>query len=261
MVYEPGRLRQKSKDIVNARNWGIGIITTLLGIGFFISEIKRIQALHFDPMDYAYIALLLLTGIFIFLWIWATQKELDLLFDWLDPEYYAPPSSIRETILILFYGLALTALLFSSRDPMLYGIVFSVYSATLIPCTIYFKKEVARAVDRSKLRIDCDLNSPDIANKARLYLAGVDVLKGYFLDRPMIWRHWAILGVSIFGVVIAIYWKLSGNKFAGTVSYGIFFIVILLSEVVIARWRCIRDDRLRQIQGDLDECSRNEHSR
>ena len=79
MTYKPGYLRDRSKEIVNARNWGIKLITGVVGIWLFVSEIKRVWSLDFNPMQVAYLILFLLTGALIFLWIWATQKELDLL--------------------------------------------------------------------------------------------------------------------------------------------------------------------------------------
>ncbi|MBN2143834.1 MAG: hypothetical protein JW774_04335 [Candidatus Aureabacteria bacterium] len=258
MVYKPGKLRRKGKEIVNARNWSIGIITALLGLGFFISEIQRIKALNNDPMNWGYLALFILTGILVFLWIWASQKELDLLFDWLDPERYVPPSSLKETIMILWCGAILTALLFSSRDPYMYGIMFFLYSLLIIPSVKYLNEQIRTAIDKSKARSADDLNDPNQSMKAKLYMEGVDVLHEYFLERPMLKRLIIIAVASAIGLIAGIYWKLSGQKIIGILSYGILFLTIFLSEIVIARWRCIRDDKLRKIEAELDEYIRDD---
>ena len=207
-------------------------------------------------MNYAYIVLFLLTGIFVFLWIWATQKELDLLFNWLDPKRYVPPSSIKETLLIVWFGIVLSALLFAARDPLLYGVIFSVYSIILIPASIYLTKEITKAIEYSNSRIEDDMASSELEKKTKLYRAGVDVLKEYFLDRPVIRRLLAISTASITGVLVAIYWKISGSKTAGVTAYSVFLVTIAVSEIVIARWRCIREDRIRAIEAEFEECIR-----
>lgn len=261
MTYKPGHLRERSREITNARNWAIGIVTALLGVELFVSEIKRIRGLQPDPMNYAYLALLLLTGVLIFLWIWATQKELNLLFDWLDPERYVPPSSLKETLLILFFGIVLTSLLFAARDPLLYGLVFTLYSVILILSTTYLNKEIKTAIDHSKIRIDEDTKNPTLAAKAVLYRAAIDVLQSYFLERPMILRLVLILFTSIIGVGIALYWKISSTTLCGLSAYIIFFVLILVSEIVINWWRYIRDGRLREIDTELLEHLRNEEKK
>ena len=103
MIYKPSpeRMRNRSHEIITARKWAVGLISTLLGVGMFISEIQRLRTLPTDIMNYVYLALFVVTGVLIFLWIWATQKELDLLFEYLDPQRYTPPSTAKETFLIL----------------------------------------------------------------------------------------------------------------------------------------------------------------
>jgi len=261
MTYRPGRLRKGSRAIVNARNWAVGIVTALLGLGLFASEIKRIRGLQPDPMDYAYLTLLVLTGVLVFLWIWATQKELDLLFDWLDPQRYVPPSSLKETVLILLFGLLLTALLFAARDPLLYGLVFAVYSTMLIPASMYLNKEIREAIDHSKTRLDEDKKDPTLAARAVLYRAAVEVLQSYFLERPVMLRLVLILCVSIIGVGVALYWKISSRTLWGLSAYVIFFVLILVSEIIVNRWRSIRDGRLREIQAELLDHLRSEEEK
>lgn len=256
MTYKPGRLREGSRDITNARNWGIGIVTASLGMGLFVYEVQRIRALQADSMNYAYLALFLLTGILIFLWIWATQRELNLLFEWLDPERFVPPSSLKETLLILFFAVLLTALLFAARNPLAYGIIFTAYSTVLIPSTIYLNKEIQQAINKSKNRLSEDLKDEQLKEQARLYAAGVEVLDTYFIRRPMKRRLILILIASAIGVTLAIFWKLSQTRWFGVSSYLVFFGTILFSEIVIAQWRCIRDSNLREIEAGLSECLR-----
>lgn len=258
MTYRPGHLRERSKEIINARNWGVGIITTLLGLRIFISEVNRIRESQLEPMNYAYWALFALTSVLIFLWIWATQKELDLLFDWLDPEKYELPSTLKETLLILFLGFILITLLFAARDPLLYALVFTFYSVILLPSARYMNKEIKTAIEHSKRRLDEDMKDPTLTTKTLLYRAALDILQDYFLESPIIPRLVLIILISIIGVFAALYWKISHRILWGLSTYAIFFTLISISEIVINRWRCIRDERLREINAELFEYLRNE---
>jgi len=35
MIYKPNYLRERRKQLISARNWGISVITGLLGLGLF----------------------------------------------------------------------------------------------------------------------------------------------------------------------------------------------------------------------------------
>jgi len=80
--YKPGYLRKRSEDIVKARTWAIGLIFAAISLGWFTKELQRVTTLAFDILNYAYLALCILTGLLIFLWIWASQRELNLLFQY-----------------------------------------------------------------------------------------------------------------------------------------------------------------------------------
>ena len=257
MTYEPKYLRERSKQIINARNWGVGLITALLGLGMFISEVKRMQTLSSDPMNYAYLALFILSGALIFLWIWATQKELDLLFEWLDPERYEPPSSLKETILIIGFAILLIGLLFASRDQLLFGLVFTLYSFILIFTAKYLNQEIALAIDKSRDRVKVDLEDNNLKRRAQLYLEAINVLDFYFIKRPVTLRLIIIFVFSLIGLALAIWWKVTGASMIGLLSYLIFFLTILVSEVVIGLWRNVHDSDLRPIAAELREFLRN----
>jgi len=253
MTYTPGRLRNKSKEITNARNWGIGLITAAFGIGFFLSELQRMRDLQADPLNYAYIVLLLLTGGLIFLWIWATQRELDLLFEWLDPERYVPPSSLKETVLILFCALALVALLYAARDPLVYAVVFTVYSGGSMFAGVYRDSEIKQAIERSLNRLSNDLDDPVMSERTRLYLAAVHTLKSYFIERPMLRRGYICTTASVAGLVIALNWRIHGLPLLGLLAYVLFILLIVISEINIYRWLTVRDLRLRQVEAEVAE--------
>lgn len=256
MTYEPGQLRAKSRDIVQARKWGFGLITGALGFGVFLSEYQRIRGLSPDLLNYAYLALLSLTGLLVFLWIWATYKELNLLFDWLDPKWYTPPSGLQETLLILCFAIVLIALIFTARNPMAYGLVFTFYTTVQIPALYYMNRQIADALKASRARLTEELSPED--SRARLYGEGIDVLERYFLKRPVITRIVGLLIVSTIALSMAIYWHLCGERWAGLAAYGLYFIAIAGSETVIGYWRIVRDASLRPLETELGEWLRNQ---
>jgi len=262
MTYDPKDLRERSKEITNARTWGVGLITALLALGLFISEVRRIRALSLDLINYAYLAVFILSGVLIFLWIWSTEKELDLLFEWLDPQRYEPPSTLKETFLIIALAILLIGLLLASRNPMLFGSVFSAYSLVALFAGIYRDREIALAIDKSKerLRTDLDLGDQAVKKRAELYMAGINVLDSYFIRNPMALRSALIFLFSLLGLALAIWWRVTGSRSAAFLSYLVFFLIILSSEVVIGVWRNTRDTDLRPIKADLRELRRSEGS-
>lgn len=256
-MYVPGRMRSRSKDIVYARNWGVSATTGLLGLGLVVSEVSRIRDLPPDTLNFAYLAALGLTGVLIFLWIWATQHELDLLFDWLDPDRYTPPSSILETVLIVFMGLVLSAMFLSARDPLWYGLIFVTYSAIQIPAGRYTYAQITEAIERSKLRLASDRSDPAADEGLAIYQNGVAILEAYFVRRPLVARCVGILLGSLGGLCLAVAWKATGVKWLATASYLLYFVTIVGSEYLIASWRFTRDGRLRDVTSELAEYLRS----
>lgn len=253
MVYKPGYLRERSKQLINARKWGITMASGLLGLGLFISEFQKMRKTPLDLMNYGYIALFFMTGWLIFSWIWSTQKELDLLFEWLDPERYEPPSSIKETIIILSLALLLVGLLFGCRNPLLYGFVFTIYSIVDVLAGRKLQAELSEAFDKSKHRARTDLENKKLAEKAKLYLKGLESLEFYFIERYHNRRLVLTLIFSIVGLVLSLCWSATRIMLLGFGSYAIFFVILIISQVIIWHWRIVHDAELRPITAELNE--------
>lgn len=259
MTYKPDStlMRDRAKDIINARNWAIGVITTVLGIGMFISEVDRIRQIQADVMNYAYLGLFAVTALLVFFWIWASQKELDMLFEWLDPKHYEPPSTIIETILILIFGFFLVALMFTSRNPVWYGVAFSAYSLILLPAGgVYMERLIGEAIDRSRERVRDKDNARDVDRCASLYSQGIDIIDKYYRGRPVKMRLAIIFAASLCGLMFAVLWRRTGIKAFGLTAYGLYIATILISEAVITQWRIVRDSALRPLAADIREYER-----
>lgn len=259
MIYKPDAtlMRDRAKEIINARNWAIGVITTMLGIGMFISEVDRIRHLQPDVMNYAYLCLFAVTGVLVFFWIWATQKELDMLFEWLDPKHYEPPSTVKETLLILVFGFFLVALLFTSRNPLWYGIALSAYSLVLLPVGgIYMTRLIGEAIDRSRDRIRDENNVTLSDRRVVLYSEGIDIIDWYYRRNPVKTRLIIILAASVIGLIFSIVWKATGERILGLTAYGLYIATVVISEAVITRWRIVRDSGLRPLAAEIRELER-----
>lgn len=240
---------------------GIRLIGTLIGLGLFVSELQKILKLPFDLMNCGYMALFAMTFLLIFFWIRSTERELDLFFDWLDPEKYEPPSDIKETLIILCLALFLVGLLFASRNPLLYGCLFTTYNLLNVFSEKRFETELSEAMSKSKDRARADLENEKLAPKAALYLRGVEILESYYFARPHMRRIELILVSSILAVAFSVFWSATGAASWGVVAYLLFFVIILTGEISIWRWRSIRETELRPITAELNQLIRDEESK
>jgi len=236
--------RKLASELATARKYAVALITGAFGIGLFISEIQRIWKLPHCFFSWAYIALFVLVGLLVFVWIWATQKELDLLLEWLEPKSYVPPSSMKETAMIVGEGVVLTALFFTARDPCVFSIVFTAYSLLVMVSVMHLNRELRLAFADTEEHLAKTTES-ERNPLVGLQLEGLGVLCEYFLGRPHTLRHIVILLVSVLGVGLSAWWWLSDAQALGIASYSLFFTLILVSEVVIAQWRNYRDAKLR----------------
>jgi membrane protein implicated in regulation of membrane protease activity len=256
MVYKPGYLRERSKELINARKLAITAGTGFLALGLFASKLMEILGGAIQMIDFGHIALLAMTSWLIFSWIWSSQRELNLLFEWLDPERYEPPSTIMETILILTLGVLLAGLLFAAKDPRWYALVFTAYSLANILANKKVQSEVGDAISKSKDRAQKDLENKDLVQKARLYLKGLQILERYY-----VLRHHGLLTLitlifSSIGLLVSLAWWLTGSDLVGFTSYAIFLLILVVTQVTIWHWRIVRDVGIRPIKAELNELTR-----
>ena len=256
--YDPGNWG--TRPITVARNWAIGLVAGLLGLGMFKSEFKRICDIGLTPMNGAYLVLFALTGVLLFLWIWATQRELNLLEDWLDPKEYDAPSGLVQTLAIMLIGALLTALLFCSRDPLLYGSIFVPYLIFAVIMGRYTYARIEEAINESKKLLEDNLRHPELHERAEIYKDGVAILESYFVDRPFKILVGCIIIPAIAGLILAICWKVVDAQICGILSYAAFYVTITANEIVLNAWRVSRDNSLRPIAARLRKY-RREHNK
>lgn len=250
MVYEPNIEKniKRSREIIKARKWGVNIILSIAGIGMFVSEFQRILSIEAILLDYLGLCLFLATGLLILFWIWATDKELDMLFEWLDPGRYKPPSTVVETLLILSFAVLLITLLFAARYLLLYSIVFTIYSIVGLPTERHLTRQLKEAIAHSKNNLSSENQNDE---RIVMYSRAVAVIEEYFITRPMRLRSWIVALISVSALCFAIYWKYSNTFLSGVISYSLLIFNIVWSEGLINYWRIVRDNKMRPLEAQL----------
>lgn len=249
-------LQDKKNELANYRKWGVGLVSTIFGIGLFIFELRRIWPP--EPKDYSFIALFVICGCLIFLWVWATQKELDLLFAWRDPQRYSPPSGFKESATIVGISLLLALLMISARDPLWFGGIFTLYNLSVLFAVIDLNKELRKAIDKSKERIQKSEFIQDSGTLSATRFNAILILEKYFLQRPHTPRHIAIVIFGALGVLFAFLAKFGITELFKVSAYLIFIFSIVCSELWIAKWRLDRENSLREIEAIMRELNQTD---
>ncbi|NIV69323.1 MAG: hypothetical protein GWN41_04180 [Phycisphaerae bacterium] len=225
-------------------------------MGLLLSELQRALKMPFDLMKIGYFTLFAMTGVLIFFWIWATDKELELLFRLLDPKKYAAPSGIRETLIILSLALLLVILLFASRNPLWYSSIFVIYNTLNWLGGRRQQEELSQVFTKSKERALPDLKNQNYAEKAALYIKVIQTLESYFIKRPHGRRLKLAVFCSVIGLALSISWFATKMQVFGFGAYVVLIVTITLSEFTIWHWRSIRNTELRPIIEELNELVR-----
>lgn len=255
-MYKPGGLSEQAQPLLDGRKWAIRLLTIAAALGLIASELHRVRrslvALQADPFTiapYPYLLLLVLILAMIPLWMWATHHEATILITWCDPKDYAVPSDLGTLLREMGIGVTLVILLFSARNPLAFGIAFSLYSFVTMATVRYMNRELATVVQACRVRLAEDEGDPRLRDRTQLYGDGLTVVDDYFLQRPHTPRHVGILVASLVGTGFAVASVVSKRGTFALVAYIIFILIIVVSELVLAMWRQDRDRRLRPLEG------------
>jgi hypothetical protein len=249
--YREGILMRQMQPLVRARQYGVTAITTLIGLYVFYQEAKRILKLPFNLANYEYLALLGVTGALVFLWIWASQAELEMLGKRLDPKGYATPSSIRETAIILVLAGFLVALFLAASDIRWYAMLFLVYLIVDVLSLRYAHREIRQAVDASYARLRENGNA-----SANVFAEALEQIEFYYFSRPHNLRRIVVFVAMCVVATLAFLGKGDRSNLFTTLAYGVSVVTIIASEVAIGYWRQVRDNGLRAVEAKLSEVGR-----
>lgn len=252
MNYRPDIFEPRNKSIVKVRKIGVALVLGFITLGMVRSEFERLATQPHDPLLIAYLCLFLVIAVFIYGWIYTTEMELDQLFHWLHPKGYASfPSSLKESMMIFVLAVLFVGFVYSSGDPLYFGILFTSYSVVIPFCTRHVNNELADVFERSRQHIRDEISEKGNDEKWSLFLQGIDALESYFLHRRHTRRHIIIVPCAVLGTAVAGISNAIHSSALVLLSYFIFIVTIIWSEIVVFRWRSIRDQALRRIDSSL----------
>jgi hypothetical protein len=260
MPYTEGNLMRQMNPLVRARKNAVSGITAVLGLALFITKAKEIISLPFSVTNYEYLALLATTGALVYLWIWASEGELEMLGKWLDPKEYAVPSSIKETVMIMGLAAFLVSLFFAASDILWYSILFLLYMILDFLALRYAHLEIRLATDASYTRLR-ESGGPTVD----LFAQAVRQIEVYYFVRPHDLRRIVVFVAMLVVAVLAyigrgdddeLFTKLPNDDPFTKLAYGLCLLTIIASEFVIGYWRQARDSELRMFAAKLSEAER-----
>jgi hypothetical protein len=249
VIYDPRILKGRAAKLRSSLKWGARAIASVVGLGFFRSEVQRIESLPYDLTNYLYLTLLASTLLLTAGWVAVGHKELGIICDWLDPDSYTPPD---ETLAVWSLAGALAFLFFAARNPLWFGISYFLYTAINLIAVIYFRKQMNSAIggSRKRLQRECPPNGP-------LYLDAVNLLDSYYLQRPNIERVAATLVLALGGLILSAAPRLGNVRSLSIYAYLLYlFSIIVLEGAVAFFWRWKLYAGIRPLTVARDEAER-----
>jgi hypothetical protein len=187
------------------------------------------------------------------LWVWASQKEMDLGFEWLDPKSWEPPTGFRETLLIVSHSGFLVVMFLTVQYPFWYAFVFTLYAV----CDLYAIREAGAegrvAVAACKLRCDQATGDPELAET---YRKGINVLEQHYFHRLQIPVRLSRLVLLFAALGCAYGAKGAVGGVLWWASYVLLTAAFTVVEVPLLAWRTARDRALRPLAAQLNEIDR-----
>jgi hypothetical protein len=247
--YDPHkRWRDSQAGVVRAWKWAARIGGGLLGTLIVGREVLRVLTFPFSMSHLLFLILFAMQALFIVLWVWVTENELRLLAQWLDPLDYEPPSGQTQMIESVGIAIFLVAMLVATRNPLWYGAMFLLYSTLDFIGVRYFNAELRKAINGSEAHLKAVENSMN-SDIASTYRSALDVIEWYWLKlrRPRALRQAFLLTFGVVGFLLAIGWKTYANDRLKSAAYLVFIFNLFVSEVVIWRWREVRDGSLHNL--------------
>lgn len=230
MNYLPKRFEDRAAPLRRHMNWGMGIITFLLGLGLFKTEVDRIISMPRSVVNILYLALfgatLLLTGG----WMAVSNKELSILCEWFDPKEYELPDGFLISPLV---ALALIALLVAARNAVWFGVLYTIYTTLNLVAVLYFNTQLKTALVRSRIRL-----AEDRPVAVAVYEDALNVIESYYVVRPNTGRVISTLILSVVGLTLSCIALGHRSGWIEPAAYIIYLLSIALFEGIVAfSWR------------------------
>jgi hypothetical protein len=230
MGYSAGSIGNRAVDIRHAIDYGTKLILMCVGIGLFRTELLRIISLPRELNNELYLVLLTAATLLTAGWIFVSNKEFEIMCDFLDPLDYEIPKGIFVGMAI---ATALTILLYTARNPLWFGISYSAYMLLSVFGWKRVTSEMDKAIEGSREKL---LDEPE--RKREIYGGALDILYSYYVRQANLPRVWTSFALGVVGLMFSLLARTLDRAVFNTIAYVIFILSILALEGVLAfYWR------------------------
>jgi hypothetical protein len=209
---------------------GTKLILGVGGIGLFRTELLRVIALPRELNNELYLVLLAAATILALGWIFVANKEFKIMCDFLNPLEYRIPD---QTFIGMAIAAALAILLYTARNPLWFGVSYSVY---MLLSVVGWKRVIAemdKAIKGSRRNL-----RDEPKQKRDIYGGALDILDSYYVRQANLPRVWTSFASAVLGLILSIFGFTLGRTSFNTVAYLIFIFSILVLEGGLAfYWR------------------------
>lgn len=212
-----------------------GVLTFSKDRIIFLFSSKGME--HF-PESHLQIILMFATLFLIYQWIRIHIGEIQMLEDNL--EEFLPPLPRPSFALIITLAILLGILGFFSYNIVIYSSIFVFFSIFDIWSIYYRNKTIKEALKKA-----LNETTNKISAEKRKNLREIEI---YFIERPHMQRSTTVIFFSfislIFGIIAQLYPEPNYVKLFLSLAYGIMSLNIIISEIIINRWRKNRDNAI-----------------
>jgi hypothetical protein len=193
-----------------------------------------------------YVVLLGVTILLTAGWIFVANKEVDIMCEFLYPDEYKYPEEYITSVLI---AIALTVLLYTSRNPLWFGIAYSVYMAVSVFGWTRIKLELSKAIAGSRHRLE------EEHQEATLFVGeALDILQGYYVRQPNLPRVVTSLVLAIAGLVLSLCAVATSKRIWADIAYLLYIVSIAGLELGLAfYWRWVLYRRIKPYEVKMSE--------
>lgn len=230
MVYSTAVTERRAIHIRRVIEWGTKLILSVVGISLFRTEFLRVTALPRELNNELYLVLLTAAALLTAGWVFVANKEFEIMCDFLDPIEYQIPD---ETFIGMVIAAALAILLYAARNPLWFGMSYSVYMLLSVLGWTRVIGEMDKAIKGSRQNL-----RDEPKQKRDIYGGALDVLDSYYVRQANLPRVWISFALGVLGFIFSIFALILRRTIFNTVAYLIFILSILVLEGGLAfYWR------------------------
>lgn len=213
------------------------------------SELSRFASEGWLLGDVLHVGMVLLIVVLGSLWLQSGNNEIKIFCYWLRPGIYQPPTDLSIVASIIGIGVLISLLAFTSKWAHYFGLFFLLY----VLVDIWWARLIRGNLKELFQCTEKEWRRADGANREKRLVAleALDVIRIYYFERPQLFRRQLMAWASVLGIFLAWYGYLSKVYLMTVLSYIVFVLIIIISEIYVGKWRIDRDRRLRVLAQDF----------